>query len=311
MKHTIKDWIIATRPWSFPASAMPVIVTVAWLFGQQVDGSYAGYADTTSDVNWWNGLLALINIVLVHAAGNVWSDYFDYKRKVDRDDTYGVKTLTSGQFTSQQFLRLSVGLQVVAVAMGLWLVWQTGLTLLWIGLAGIALSLCYPPLKYHALGDLVIFLCYAVLPVAGTSFVCTGSIRWEALWMIVPVGLITVGILHANNTRDIPHDRRADITTLAMHAGPKLSGWLYIGEVLLVPYPWAMAYILLGTTASYVCVLLIITLPLAIKNAKLMRQFIRQPEAETIARLDERTAQQQLGFSFVYAALLAISHFFA
>ena len=32
MKHAIKDWIIATRPWSFPASAMPVLVTLGYLF---------------------------------------------------------------------------------------------------------------------------------------------------------------------------------------------------------------------------------------------------------------------------------------
>ena len=28
MKHTFKDWFLATRPWSFPASAMPVLVTL-------------------------------------------------------------------------------------------------------------------------------------------------------------------------------------------------------------------------------------------------------------------------------------------
>ena len=36
MKHSLKDWMIAIRPWSFPASAMPVIVTLAYLFWQDV-----------------------------------------------------------------------------------------------------------------------------------------------------------------------------------------------------------------------------------------------------------------------------------
>ena len=40
MKHTFKDWLLATRPWSFPASSMPVLVTVAWSWSR-------GY-----DVNW-------------------------------------------------------------------------------------------------------------------------------------------------------------------------------------------------------------------------------------------------------------------
>ena len=46
-KHSLKDWLIAVRPWSFPASAMPVIVTLAYL--------YWAYGV----IEWANGLLAL------------------------------------------------------------------------------------------------------------------------------------------------------------------------------------------------------------------------------------------------------------
>ena len=207
MKHTLKDWILATRPWSFPASSMPVLVTLFWLFAKDID------------MNWWLGIAALLNIILVHAAGNVWSDYFDYRRGVDRDDTYGVKLLTSGQFSPKQFMRLSLTLQVAAVAMGIVLVCLTGLPLLWIGLCGIALSLLYPPLKYMALGDVVIALCYSVLPMMGTSFIASGTIHWPVLWLAVPVGLITIAILHVNNTRDIETDQRAGIRTFSMLTG--------------------------------------------------------------------------------------------
>ena len=90
MKHSFKEWMIAVRPWSFPASAMPVVVTLAYL-------NYAGY-----QVNWWLGVWALLNIVIFHAAGNTWSDYFDYKKGVDREDTFGAKTLTDGMFTPKE-----------------------------------------------------------------------------------------------------------------------------------------------------------------------------------------------------------------
>ncbi|MBQ1648883.1 MAG: prenyltransferase, partial [Bacteroidales bacterium] len=134
MKHTLKDWIIATRPWSFPASAMPVIVTIFWLWAK-------GY-----DLNWGLGVMALVNIILIHAAGNVWSDYFDFKKGVDAIDTYGVKILTTGQFTPSEVMRLSVGIQIAAILMGVVMVLLTGLPLLWIGLIGVALSLLYPTL---------------------------------------------------------------------------------------------------------------------------------------------------------------------
>ena len=76
-KHSFKEWLIAVRPWSFPASAMPVIVTLGYLF-------WSG-----ADVNWVNGIWALLNIIVFHAAGNAWSDYFDYRTGVDAADTIG------------------------------------------------------------------------------------------------------------------------------------------------------------------------------------------------------------------------------
>ena len=93
-KHTLKDWFLATRPWSYPASAMPVFVTLAYL-------QWLG-----CDVNWFTGLWALLNIILFHAAANTWSDYFDFKKGVDREDTIGGVSLTSGAFCPKEISRV-------------------------------------------------------------------------------------------------------------------------------------------------------------------------------------------------------------
>lgn len=122
-KHVLKDWLVAVRPWSFPASAMPVAVTLAYLYWMQ------------QDVNWTNGVWALLNIIVFHAAGNTWSDYFDYKHHVDREDTHGVRTLTGGLFRPQEIFRLSLSLLVVALIAGVGLMLRTGLPLLYIGMA--------------------------------------------------------------------------------------------------------------------------------------------------------------------------------
>ena len=285
-KHSLKDWLVAVRPWSFPASAMPVAVTLTYLYWLQ------------QDVNWLNGVWALLNIVVFHAAGNTWSDYFDYKHRVDREDTHGVKTLTSGMFQPQEIYRLSLSLLVVALVAGIGLLWRTGLPLLYIGMGGVACTLLYPSLKYRALGDVVIFIAYALLPMLGTAYAATGVADWNTMWVALPVGLITVAILHANNTRDMQTDVRADIRTLAMTVGARTSMLLYYLEVL-VPFAWVVCCAAAGIFPWW-SLLVLPALGPALGNVRLMACY-PSTGMEGIARLDELTAKLQLLFSLSFA----------
>lgn len=285
-KHSLKDWLVAVRPWSFPASAMPVAVTLAYLYWLQ------------QDVNWLNGVWALLNIVVFHAAGNTWSDYFDYKHRVDREDTHGVKTLTSGMFQPQEIYRLSLSLLAVALVAGIGLLWRTGLPLLYIGMGGVACTLLYPSLKYRALGDVVIFIAYALLPMLGTAYAATGVADWNTMWVALPVGLITVAILHANNTRDMQTDVRADIRTLAMTVGARTSMLLYYLEVL-VPFAWIVCCAAAGIFPWW-SLLVLPALGPALGNVRLMACY-PTTGMEGIARLDELTAKLQLLFSLLFA----------
>ncbi len=295
-KHSLKDWLVAVRPWSFPASAMPVVVTLAYLYWAQ------------QGVNWTNGVWALLNIIVFHAAGNTWSDYFDYKHRVDREDTYGVKTLTSGQFRPQEIYRLSLSLLAVALLAGIGLLWRTGLPLLFVGIGGVACTLLYPSLKYRALGDVVIFIAYALLPMLGTAYAATGVVDWATMWAGVPVGLITVAILHANNTRDIETDVRADIHTLAMTVGAQTSMLVYYLEVLL-PFVWIVGCAATGIFSWWNLLVLPALVP-ALGNVRMMASY---PACgmEGISRLDELTAKLQLLFSLLFALSFVLARVFS
>ena len=281
-KRTFKDWVIATRPWSFPASAMPVLVTLGYLFWKGME------------VDWTIGVFTILNVVLFHAAGNTWSDYKDYKSGVDREDTVGGLSIVSGQFAPEEIKRLSLGLFAVAIAGGFALVWLTGITTLYFGLAGALLTVCYPWLKYRALGDLDIFLTYSVLPMLGTSFVATGEVNLSVLLLCVPVGLITVGILHSNNTRDIEQDKRAGIRTFAMCVGGKVSAILFCLE-MTVPFVWIIAGVILGYFPYWSALSLVAVVP-AVKNAMQAFRYNREGMSALVG-VDEKTAQLQLGFS--------------
>lgn len=286
--------MIAVRPWSFPASAMPVIVTTAFLF-------WRGY-----DISWGFAIWALLNIIVFHAAGNTWSDYFDFKKKVDADDTFGAKTLTTGMFDPKEIKTLALTLTAVAVAGGLALMALTGLPLLWIGLGGVLCTLFYPYLKFNALGDLVILLAYAFLPTLGTSFVAAGEVIPSVLIIALPLGLITDGILHSNNTRDMATDARAGIKTMAMALGTKSSAILY-GFEMLFPFLWIGVCSIAGFMPIWT-VAAFMTLPVAIACAQTMKNSV-SAGSQLIADLDVRTANLQLMFSFLLTVAFVVARF--
>lgn len=291
-RHTFKEWFLATRPWSFPASSMPVAVTLAFMY-------WRGF-----DVNWPVGLWTLLSVILFHAAGNTWSDYFDFKRGVDREDTIGGMSITSGEFLPSEIKCLSMLLLAVATVSGLSLMMATGLPTLYLGLAGLALTMMYPFLKYHALGDIDIFLTYSLLPVLGTSYVATGAFVMDALWLVLPIGLITVGILHINNTRDIEHDKRAGIHTFAMLAGKRASAFIYCMEVT-VPFVWVAICIIYNSMPLWSLIVLLALKP-AIDNSRKALLFPKEG-MQAVVGVDEATAKLQLMFSL----LLVVSFFIA
>lgn len=61
-KHTFREWMIAVRAWSFPASAMPVIVSTAYVYWKYRTG-------TAEDFVLWPAIAALVLMVVLHAAG--------------------------------------------------------------------------------------------------------------------------------------------------------------------------------------------------------------------------------------------------
>lgn len=290
--HTLKDWLIAVRPWSFPASAMPVVVGSCYTL-------WSGWDFSILHAFW-----ALAAIILFQAAGNTWSDYFDYRSGVDTAQTHGSVSIVRGMFRPGEILRLSIVLLSIAVLLGVGLLWRVGLPLLWIGLGGLICTLAYPVMKAKALGDLTIFVSYALLPLLGTVYVTSG--RWEpsVLWLSIPIGLLTVAILHVNNIRDSKTDKEAGIHTLAMLAGERVSVLIYRIEIL-VPFVATLLLIAFGILPPW-SLLCLLALPPALANLRSIRRYACGEDTR-IQTLDEQTAKLQLAYSLLLSGSLVLA----
>lgn len=298
MKVPFKYWILAVRPWAFPASTMPVVLTASYVFYHQ---------QNIMPINWWYGLLALIGVMFLHAGGNLISDYYDYKNGIDLKDSFGGERLLVKEiFQPSTYLWYGFTLVGIASAIGFYLTYFTGTALLWIGLCGVLGAVFYYTLKARALGDLLIFILYGPMVGLGTAYVLSSQLMWEVLLLNVPVAMLVVNILHANNTRDIQRDSQAHIKTQAMLLGIKGSKIQYVvlalGSYLMVILMNALGMI------HPITLITLISLPIAIRNIKLMMK--TTPETpEVIKDLDGMSAQLVLMFSLLYAVLNIVAYF--
>lgn len=297
MSPTTKNWIIATRPWSFPASTMPALAAISYIFFTK--------NEATADINWWYGILALLGAMIFQASGNLIGDYFDFKYKVDRKDTFGSsRMLVDGVFTPKAILQFGVILLALGSLLGIFFLLNTGIDLLWIGLIGVLGTFFYYKMKFMALGDLLIFVIYGPLIALGTAFVMTNEINWNVFILSIPIGFLVVNILHANNTRDIRDDGKANIKTQAMLLGLKGSKIQYI-LLAMGAYVAAVLMVVFGILHP-LSLLVVITLPIALKNIKLIQQ-AQIDKPEIIKDLDAASAQLVMAFS----VLLSLSNFIA
>jgi 1,4-dihydroxy-2-naphthoate octaprenyltransferase len=298
-KRKLKDWIIAVRPWSFPASSMPALVTFVFVF-------FLYKQQTGINPNWIFGMISIIGAVIFQISGNLISDYFDYKQGVDREDTFGSsRLLVNKTFMSTTILCLGLFFLVMGIGLGFFLFYHTGYPLLLIGGIGVIAALFYYYFKYRALGDLLIFFIYGPMITLGTFYSMTSVIDWKVIWLSIPIGCITVNILHANNTRDIVHDRRANIRTLAMQLGIKGSIIEYI-SLITVAY-LSLAVMVATGFLHWLVIGTFLTLPVAIRNCKIMRTASINNMSGVFLDLDVKTAQLQLMFSTLFAGLMFVS----
>lgn len=293
-KLTLKNWMIATRPWSFPVSSLPAFVAMM----------YTIHIYPESSSNWILGVIAIIGAVIFHAGGNLISDYNDYKYGVDREGKVGTDILTSKLFTPKQVFRYGWSFIAIGIALGLFLVSQAGITLLWIGLFGTVGAVFYYRFKFRALGDLLIFLVYGPTIMLGTGYVMLGHIDWTLLFVSFPLAFITVNVLHANNTRDIRSDRFAEIKTYAMVIGVKASIVNYYVLTALA-YVSIIAMVIMNIL-PLTALITFITLPVAIKNCIAMSK-VTDDDVTPINDLDKGTAQLQLMFSASLSLALIIA----
>ena len=207
----MKAWILASRPKTLPAAAIPVGV-----------GSALAYAEDL--FSWVPALICLGFALLVQIGTNFVNDYLDFQKGSDREDRIGpARAVASGWVSAIAMKRASIIVLAAAFCLGLGLIPYGGWWLLAVGVISILCAYLYTggpyPLAYHGLGDLFVVVFFGWVAVGCSYYVQTGHISREALALGLGVGLLVNNILVINNYRDADQDRVSGKKTLAVRFG--------------------------------------------------------------------------------------------
>lgn len=192
--------------------------------------------------------------VFLQTLSNLANEYGDTIHGVDNDNRLGPKRgVQSGHISLTQMKRAIFLVVVLALASGIWLVWEgtRGLSssalwiLLAIGLLAILAALKYTvgknPYGYHGLGDVAVFIFFGIVAVTGTFYLHTHLVpRWEFL-PAATMGFFAVSVLNMNNLRDYENDKNHGKRSLVVLMGVR-SGKLYQVAILISGWLCSILY---------------------------------------------------------------------
>jgi 1,4-dihydroxy-2-naphthoate octaprenyltransferase len=284
---SLKLWWAASRPFSFTASIIPVIV------GTLLAADLA--------FSWWKAALALVGAVAIHAGTNYVNDYYDHVKGADSATSLGpAGFIQRGVVPAKGVLIAGVASFALGASIGIWLCAASDWSLLWLGVASLLAGFLYTGapihLAYIGLGEITVFVFMGPVIVLGAWFVQTEDWSWQPVIASLPIGFLVAAILHANNLRDIDEDREVGKRTIATLLGRKwanremygLLGATYLSLIIVAAVgamPWQ------GLLA-------LVTAPLAVPIVKIVRAG-GNPRKLNFALF--RTAQLHMRFGAVLA----------
>jgi 1,4-dihydroxy-2-naphthoate octaprenyltransferase len=253
----ISKWLISTR----------AAVLIMTFFSAALAGLLA-WRDGYFQLLPW--LALTFGLIMAHASNNIFNDYTDYVRGVDKDNyyrnLYGAQPIASGLMTRRQHLTYFAVTALVALALGIYLIWHAGFaSTAWIllGLGAFFLLFYTWPLKGMALGEIAVLIVWGPLMIGGGYYVLAQQWNWFVVVASLPYVLGVTTVIFGKHIDKLDLDLAKGIHTLPVLIGEKASRYAVLA-MMVAPY-FITLYLIAAKFFTPVMLIVFLALPTFIK----------------------------------------------
>lgn len=225
----VSRWLLITR-----ASVFPMTISSAAIGGL--------LAAASPGVNWLYFAMALLGLVLAHAANNMINDYFDLEGGVDTDEyirtQYAPHPVISGLISKSGLILAIAIVNLLDLGILLYLTEARGWGVAAFALLGLFVSVGYvaPPvqLKHRGLGEPGVALVWGPLMIGGTYFATAGTLEPWVFVASLPYAILVTTVLIGKHVDKFEADTAKGIHTLPVLLGRERS--LFLNQLLMAGY---------------------------------------------------------------------------
>ncbi|MEW6569123.1 MAG: prenyltransferase [Chloroflexota bacterium] len=269
---SVSRWLIITR-----AAVFTMTLTSGLIGGLLAAARVPG-------PDWLNFALALVGLVIAHAANNMTNDFFDLRGGIDTQEyaraQYAPHPVLGGLVSEKGLLRgiLLCNLADAVILAVLFL--RSGWPVLVFAVLGLFISVFYvaPPLrlKHHGLGEPAVFLVWGPLMIGGTYYVTAGHRPDAGVWLAcVPYALVVTTVLIGKHIDKWEADRAKGIHTLPVLLGERSS--LGLNMALMVSFYLVVLALVLTRTLGPWVLLVVLALP---RLVRVLQVYLKPRPAE-------------------------------
>jgi 1,4-dihydroxy-2-naphthoate octaprenyltransferase len=249
----VSRWLISTR----------AAVLIMTFLSAALAGIFALRAGAFHFLPW---LALTFGLIMAHAANNIFNDYTDYVRGVDKDNyfrtIYGAQPVASGLMSKRQHLTYFAVTGLMALLAGLYLLvinnWDSTILAL-LALGAIFVMFYTWPLKYLALGEVAVLLVWGPLMIGGGYYVLAHRWDWNVVVASLPYVLGVTTVIFGKHIDKVTIDRQKRIFTVPVLIGEKAARYVVLAMMIL-PYV-VTAYLVATKFFTPVMAVVLLALP--------------------------------------------------